>query len=66
MAELAKHVAVEIRNGKASIKIDGDEFPWFIAENGIQLIAEPNSLPTVTVTVLAEHVTIDESIGWPT
>lgn len=61
MPEFAKQVKIERVGKDASITIDGDEFPWYIAENGI--VVEPGGeMPSVTIKLLAEDVKVSHSL----
>lgn len=60
MPELAKHIKIEGIQGKAELTIDGEPFQWYIAENGIR--TESGTVPTVTLTILAEKVEFSNSL----
>lgn len=55
---LAKHIHVERRGRRVTITVDGEPLPTFTAPDGWALRVEKDSLPGVTVTLLAERVTV--------
>ncbi|MGG7510894.1 hypothetical protein [Plantibacter sp. YIM 135249] len=55
---LARNIVVDRRNGKHSITIDGQEFPWHIAEDSIETHSGLDDVARVTVTILAENLRV--------
>lgn len=54
------------RRGKTvTLTIDGEEFAWYLAAESITTTIEPEGVGTVNLTLLAEHVTIDDDTGTP-
>jgi hypothetical protein len=43
--------------------IDGREFPWHVSVDGFEVTVSKNDLPGVTVTIVAERVTVDHAIS---
>lgn len=58
-----KVIEVERRGSTAVLKIDGEDFPWAIARGGVSVNPDPDNVPTVTVTLVAERVFVDNQIG---
>lgn len=60
--KLADSVKVVIRqSGRErtySLLVDGQEFPWYISDAGVETTASMNSIPAVRFTLLAESVEI--------
>lgn len=56
MPEFAEYIKV-VRHGKSfNMKINGQEFQWQIADDGVSTVIR-NGIPYVTVTIPAAHVT---------
>lgn len=49
-----------------SLTINGEEFPWCIAEDGVSTAVTDEGVPAVTITILAEQVTVNHRIEDPT
>lgn len=47
-----------IEVGDDGVKIDGEEFPWFISESGISTTVSANDVPGITFTLMAEEVRV--------
>lgn len=63
MAEqLAKLIRVERSGGHAKLVVDGEEFPWYIAETGAAVNVRRDEAPAVTVTILAERVEVEDAL----
>lgn len=56
MPELAKKIA--INHQTSTIHIDGAEFPWYVADTGIDVTADPHAISVVHLPILADHVEI--------
>jgi hypothetical protein len=57
--KLAKEIRVE--RGRRLV-VDGEEFPWFLTEDGVSTEVKQGKPPTVTITLLAETVFIEDSL----
>lgn len=57
---LPEHVVIDLdKSGKAALlTIDGQPFPYLIAEDGIAVDIENGVMPRVTVTMLVDRVEI--------
>lgn len=54
---LAKRVVIDTLN--QTVTIDGDRFPWYIAEGGVYVpVPDGPALPTVELKVLADEVVV--------
>jgi|GEM_PF-6469500 len=63
MPEFAKHIEV-IRHGrKTTLRIDGDEFAYFVGEI-ISYRSQHGAMPGITVELLADRVDIEDR-PWP-
>lgn len=51
------------RPGKFSFTIDGREFPWYISEDGISTVVRNSDVPSITVTIVADRVRIEDRMG---
>jgi hypothetical protein len=59
--KLANLVRVERHGSRTSLTIDGDEFPWFIAEGGVTVTPMTGEMPSVMIQLVADRVeVIDE------
>jgi hypothetical protein len=58
MPRLAKKITVDLQREK--LHIDGQEFPWYITEEGVHAtdLGNPNTLPIVTLSLLAETIEV--------
>lgn len=58
MVKLPKKAVVDLANEK--LYIDGEEFPWFITEEGVEVsgLLDRNVLPTLTFTMFSETVEV--------
>ena len=56
MTALAKHIEVNTETG--DLTIDGVPFGYYLADEPVIVTAGTNMARLVTVTILAEHVTI--------
>lgn len=56
MPRMADLIKVTRKGRTATLEIDGVEFPWYIAEAGVEVDVDTREAPTVTITVLAERV----------
>jgi hypothetical protein len=58
MANLPRKALVDLRCDK--LFIDGEEFPWFITEDGISItgLGDRNALPMLSFSILAETVEV--------
>lgn len=65
MPELAKLIEVERRHGSVNLKIDGEEFPWFVSLDGVSANVRKDECPAVTVTILADQVRVLDSVATP-
>jgi hypothetical protein len=60
MAKLAKTIDVKRRGQHVTLTIDGEEFAWYLAREPIVTTTDADGLGTVEVTLIAEHVTVDD------
>jgi hypothetical protein len=65
MADFAKLIQVKQEGNAYSLKIDGQEFPWLIADGGIETRITRGHAPTVTVTILAERLELIHDLTTP-
>lgn len=56
--ELAKLIEVEREAGEFSLRVDGKDFPWHIAVDGVTVHVSTDDLSSVTVTIVAEEVRV--------
>lgn len=58
MSSLAQKITVDLKQRKLSI--NGIEFPWYISEDGVNIIglASKNELAMVSLTLLATDVEV--------
>jgi hypothetical protein len=66
MPKLAKTIDINRRGRQVTLTIDGEEFTWYLAAEPITTTVEPEGYGTVNLTLIAEHVTIDDDAGTPT
>lgn len=52
MADLAK--TVRYAPSKGILEIDGEEFPWYVSADGVEVKSSRGDLTTVTVTILVD------------
>lgn len=65
MPDLATAIEV-VRDGQNfSLRIDGAEFPWHITADGVRIEVGRDRVPTVSVTIPAESVQVDDSLTSP-
>jgi len=60
---LAKHAKVTREPGRREfdLTIDGKPFPWYIgADTGVKVELTSEKVSAVTVTILVEHVEVDD------
>jgi len=62
MPKLAKTIDVKRRGKTVTLTIDGEEFAWYLAAEPITTTTDPNEPGTVNLTLIAEHVTIDDGL----
>jgi hypothetical protein len=41
-----------------SLRIDGEEFPYLILEDSIRVETDPNAMPSIRVTLIADRVEV--------
>ncbi len=65
MPELAKHIEVtKLPDGLGSrITVDGEDFPWYVAADPITMSAEVAEMPKITLTLMADRVTVDQALA---
>ena len=58
MPKLPKKAVIDLQN--KTFHIDGQEFPWYVSEQGIAVdgLLDPNTLCTLTFTMPADTVEI--------
>lgn len=56
MPELAKKITIDRQT--STIHIDGAEFPWYVADTGIDVTDDPHAISVVHLPILADHVEI--------
>lgn len=44
-----------------SFRVNGEEFPYFIAREPIDVSLDPDGLSSVTITVYANQITVNET-----
>jgi hypothetical protein len=57
-----KIVAVKTA-GYYSLKIDGQDFPWHISEDGVETQVTRTGIPSITITIPADEVMIHHSLS---
>lgn len=62
MPKLAKTLDVKRRGRTVTLTIDGEEFAWYLADEPITHTMESKAVSTVNLTLVAEHVTIDDDL----
>ena len=63
MPKLADHIEVTAdSDGKFSLVIDGTEFPWHITTDGVSTSVTTDGVPTVTMTLIAERVSVEHAM----
>lgn len=63
MPEMAKLIRLERRGVGGRVLIDGQEFPWHIAADGVGYTFDPESVPVVQLTLLAERIEVDDDFS---
>ncbi len=58
--KLAEHIHVTSGGG---LVIDGEEFPWHYSEAGASVAVRRDDLPGVTLTIVAERVTVNHEVN---
>lgn len=59
MIHLPKLITVERHGSHARVLVDGEEFPYAIAEGGLRIEGVGrNDMPAVTVTLVADRVEV--------
>lgn len=58
MPKLASRITID--QAKHVVCFDGEEFPYYIAEDGVEVnnVGDPNHIPSVTLTILADDVEV--------
>lgn len=59
---LAKSIEIERHGASATIKVDGEPFPWYIARVADVHIDLDQEMPAVTITLLADRVTVVQDL----
>lgn len=61
---LAKQIDVVQDGGHRRLIIDGEEFPYLIEKDAaVSTVVRPGTMPRVTITLLAEEVTVRDSLN---
>jgi hypothetical protein len=61
--KLAGTIDVEVIDGKCSFRIDGEEFPFAISEEGVSVVVGgPMVPPAITITILARQVNVRQEL----
>ena len=63
MPKLAKTIDIKRIGNHVTLTIDGEEFAWYLADEPITTTTEARDLGTVNLTLIAEHITIDDDLG---
>lgn len=70
MPKLAETIKVISTPGKGNVLIDGEEFPWYIAEGGVKIIdakyderGHITDLPRVRIEILAVKDVVEDAGG---
>ena len=61
--DLAGHIHVSAIGDKFSLTIDGQEFPWYITSDGVQINVTDDASPAVTITIMAKKVTAEHDLS---
>lgn len=65
MPKLAKSIEVKCVGDRVSLTIDGEEFGYYLARDPITTTTELNEFGTVSLTLVAERVTVEDDTGHP-
>jgi hypothetical protein len=60
MPKLAKHITVRRVGSTATLVIDGEEFPYYLARDSITTDTHPDEFGRVTVTLVAERIDVHD------
>jgi hypothetical protein len=60
MPKLAGRIRVSSTPTSKVVQVDGKEFPWHTA--GVDVHVQRGHAPAVTITIPAEHVTVDDAL----
>lgn len=59
---LAKLIEIERHGASATIKVDGEPFPWLIGPVADVRVDLDQEMPAVTITLLADRVTVVQDL----
>lgn len=59
------HIRIERQGRRARFLIDGEDFPWPIAWDGIDVNVNPDNIPGVSLTILADRVEVVDALQAP-
>lgn len=58
LAQLIRLVVDHNDKTKFSLTIDGEEFPFYILEDAIEVVVAPDAMPGIRVTLMADRVEV--------
>lgn len=64
MPEVAKLIEVEREGDRVSLRVDGEEFPWYCAP-GTDVHIERGQTPSLTLTIMADEVQVSDRFRPP-
>jgi hypothetical protein len=56
--QFPKLIEVECKGTDARLLIDGEEFPYFLGDQGVSTQVQSGEMPSVTLTILADEVRV--------
>ena len=61
---ISEHIHIVRDAYGMEMTVDGIPFPFRLANDGIQLNVHPGQMPTVNITMVARHITVDNDVRW--
>ncbi|SFD14414.1 hypothetical protein [Streptomyces aidingensis] len=58
------HIEVVGQGRQAVLRVDGEDFPYVVADGTVTVRVAPGEMPSVTLTLLADRVTVDDRLPW--
>lgn len=65
MPRIPGHIEVaKLADGSGChITVDGETFPYICADSGISTTVERDGIPAITLTLIADRVTVDQALA---
>lgn len=60
MPTIAETIAIRRRGDRATVEIDGQEFPWYTARDDILTTTTTEGMGSVTITIPAMRIVLDD------